>query len=117
MPFGEPLLKNLVQTSRDEAKKLHDALEQLKTPTRVAVTHYSPIRATIVGEPETIYPFLGSTLLEQAFDREAPPLALHGHAHHGVFEGRTGRGVRVCNVALPILQSSGGETLFAIFDL
>jgi Icc-related predicted phosphoesterase len=116
MPFGEQDIKDFVEASRSEAEKLYHSLASLKTKKRVAVLHYAPIKATVHGEPEAILPFLGSSHLEEVIDRNKPDLVLHGHAHHGSFEGRTRGGVKVCNVALPVLYNPG-ELPFAVFDL
>lgn len=105
--FGEPLIKDFVQEALDEALKLENALRQLRTSVRVAVLHYAPISATVQGEPEVIWPFLGSSRLLQAIDTMEPDVVFHGHAHHGTLEGETPRGVRVLNVSLPLLAGRG----------
>jgi Icc-related predicted phosphoesterase len=69
----------------------------------------------VVGEPEPIFPFLGSSRLQRALDKHKPALALHGHAHHGTFSAESKGGVRVCNVALSILKERGEEHPFALF--
>lgn len=115
--FGEPCIKSFVTQSQNEAQKLRQALLQLTTPKKVAVLHYAPIRTTIEGEPAPIHPFLGSTDLEVVLDETLPDLAVHGHAHKGCFEGKTSKGVRVCNVALPILRANGEKHPFTLFDI
>ena len=72
-------------------------------PRRVAVLHYAPIEATVEGEPREIYPFLGSSRLEEPLDRFAVAAVFHGHAHAGRAEGRTRGNVPVYNVAAPVL--------------
>ena len=57
--WGEPLIKQFVQEALDHALRLEQALGKLQTERRVAVLHYSPIRATIAGEDPEIFPFLG----------------------------------------------------------
>lgn len=117
MPFGEGGIKNFVEIAEREAIKLDYGLAQLKTAVKIAVTHYSPVKGTIIGEPEPIFPFLGSSRLERAFDRHHPMLALHGHAHHGTFFAESSAGTRVYNVALHILRERGEPHPFTIFDL
>lgn len=117
MPFGEGGIKNFVEISEREAIKLDYGLAQLHTPVKVAITHYAPIKETVVGEPEPIFPFLGSSRLQRALERHKPVLALHGHAHKGMFSAETPFGVRVCNVALHILRERGEPHPFTIFDL
>ena len=117
MPFGEGGIKTFVEIAEREAIKLDYGLAQLQTPIKVAITHYAPIKETVVGEPEPIFPFLGSSRLERALARHKPALALHGHAHHGSFSAESPSGVRVCNVALPVLREHGEPHPFTIFTL
>src|SRR5262249_47331238 len=49
--WGEPATKRFVQEAVDEALKFEGALARLRTPRRIALLHYSPIRATVEGEP------------------------------------------------------------------
>jgi Icc-related predicted phosphoesterase len=101
--FGEREMKALVARARNTAAALEDALGGLDTDVRVALTHYSPIRETLVGENKEIYPFLGSYLLAEAIDRVGADVAIHGHAHHGVEKGMTPGGIPVRNVAQPVI--------------
>lgn len=105
--FGEPEMKAFVQTTTEVAERLESALKGLDCDVRVALTHYAPIPDTLAGEPPEIYPFLGSYLLGQAIDA-APPtaLAVHGHAHAGSERGTTPGGVRVRNVAHPVIKQA-----------
>src|SRR5436305_4310201 len=95
--FGEPEVKRFVQASLDETMKLERALMQLRAEKRVVVIHYSPILETVRGEPEQIYPYLGSSRLAEVIDRHGASLVLHGHAHHGSPDGKTTAGVPVYN--------------------
>ena len=117
MPFGEGGIKTFVEIAEREAIKLDYGLAQLNTRTKIAITHYAPIKETVVGEPEPIFPFLGSSRLQRALDRHQPALALHGHAHKGTFSAQSSTGTRVCNVALHILRARGEQHPFTIFDL
>jgi hypothetical protein len=116
MPFGEGGIKNFVEIAEREAIKLDYGLAQLHTPVKIAITHYAPIKATVIGEPEPIFPFLGSSRLERALKHHRPALALHGHAHKGTFSAESQSGTRVCNVALHILRERGEEHPFAVFN-
>jgi Icc-related predicted phosphoesterase len=87
-----------------EAMKLESALAKLRTPQRIALLHYSPVAATVQGEPVEIFPFLGSSRLEDPLVRYPVQAVFHGHAHRGTLEGLTVNGVRVFNVAKPLLQ-------------
>jgi Icc-related predicted phosphoesterase len=70
------------------AAQLQEQLAELETDYRVALTHYSPVKDTLAGEPPEIYPFLGSYLLAEAVDSTGTDLAVHGHAHAGTEKGR-----------------------------
>ena len=102
-PWGEKTIKMFVQEAVDEALKLESALARLRTQQRVAVLHYSPVRATVEGEPTEIFPYLGSSRLEEPINRYRVSAVFHGHAHRGSPEGRTSTGVPVYNVAMPLL--------------
>jgi Icc-related predicted phosphoesterase len=102
-PWGELAIKQFVQEAVDEALKLEAALARLRTQRRVAVLHYAPIRATVEGEPPEIFPYLGSSRLEEPINRYRVNAVFHGHAHRGSPEGRTSSGVPVYNVAMPLL--------------
>lgn len=116
MPFGEGGIKNFVEIAEREAIKLDYGLAQIHTPIKIAITHYAPIKDTVIGEPEPIFPFLGSSRLERALQHHRPALALHGHAHKGTFSAESRCGTRVCNVALHILRGRGEEHPFTIFN-
>ena len=102
-PWGEHAIKMFVQEAVDEALKLEAALARLRTKQRVAVLHYSPVRATVEGEPPEIFPYLGSSRLEEPINRYRVSAVFHGHAHRGTAEGRTSTGVPVYNVAMPLM--------------
>ena len=65
------------------------ALLRLRTVHRIAVLHYSPILATVEGEPREIFPFLGCSRLEEPLNRYRVDACVHGHAHNGALEGKT----------------------------
>ena len=102
--WGEPSVKAFVHEAIEEALKLENALARLRTPSRIAVLHYAPIRATVEGEPIEIYPWLGSSRLEEPLGRYEVHAVFHGHAHKGAPQGTTAKGVPVYNVALPLLK-------------
>jgi Icc-related predicted phosphoesterase len=88
-PWGEAITKQFVHEAVNEAVELESALAKLRTPQRIVVLHYSPIRDTVVGEPPEIFAFLGSSRLEEPLNRYAVTAVFHGHAHHGTPEGQT----------------------------
>ena len=108
-PWGEDAIKRFVQEAIDESLKLESALARLRTEQRIALLHYSPIQATVEGEPAEIYCFLGSSRLEEPLNRFPVTAVFHGHAHHGSPEGRTSAGVPVYNVSMPLLRQAGPD--------
>jgi Icc-related predicted phosphoesterase len=117
-PWGEPTIKGFVKEALDEALKLETALARLRVDRRVALLHYAPIRATVEGEPEEIFPFLGCSRLEEPLERYPVTIAFHGHAHRGSLEGRTRVGTPVYNVAMPLLRRQlSAELPIRIVDL
>jgi Icc-related predicted phosphoesterase len=106
--FGEATIKAFVQEVLDQALRLEHALKELETERTVVVLHYAPIAATVAGEPEAIFPFLGCSRLAETIDRfDAVRAVVHGHAHRGTYEGRTRRGIPVFNVAAQVEKPSG----------
>lgn len=116
-PWGENAIKTFVQESVDEALKLEAALARLRTPVKVVLLHYAPIEDTVRGEPPPIFPFLGSSRLEEPIDRYHAHAVFHGHAHSGSPDGRTKGGIPVYNVALPLLHGAGGEATARIVEI
>ncbi len=119
--FGEGAMKAFVQEAVDEALHLERALARLDSEhnglNKVAMLHYAPIRDTVVGEPEAIWPFLGSSRLAEPLNRKNVIAAFHGHAHIGTLEGKTSTGISVFNVSKPILQRAGYDCPFYLFEL
>ncbi|MFF2078758.1 metallophosphoesterase [Kitasatospora sp. NPDC058162] len=113
--FGEPEMKAFMRHSRECADGLRGALEGLAAEgcdLRIALTHFAPVPDTLAGEQPEIYPFLGSYLLAEAIDAAGADLAVHGHAHLGTERGLTACGVRVRNVAQPVIGRA-----FAVYRL
>jgi Icc-related predicted phosphoesterase len=109
--WGEPMVKAFVKEALDETLKLETALARLRTPQKVAVLHYSPVRDTVEGEPLEIFPFLGCGRHEEPLVRYKVAAAFHGHAHRGHPEGRLQHGAPVYNVALPLLRQAAPDAL------
>ncbi len=109
-PFGEPIVKAMVDEVLAEARKLENQLRTLRTDRSVAVLHYSPILGTIEGEPPAIFQYLGSQRLCEPIDRfDHVKAVVHGHAHHGSYEGVTPLGKPVYNVAQFVLRPLFGK--------
>lgn len=119
--FGEKGIKNFVQEAVDEALKLDRALAHLENNyddiRKVVITHFSPIKETVVGEPAEIFPFLGSSRLVEPINRRQVDMAFHGHAHIGTLTGTTSAGVQVYNVAKPILVKAGHSAGYYIVEI
>ena len=115
--FGEPAIKSFVQEALTEAMHLESALRQIETERMVVVLHYAPISETVEGEPKEIWPFLGSSRLAETIDRYHGRVSavLHGHAHHGRFQGKTPRGTPVYNCAQTIPKD--GERIYALIEV
>lgn len=119
--FGEGAMKAFVQEAVDEALHLERALARIDSENgdmkKVAIMHYSPIKETVLGEPEAIFPFLGSSRLAEPLNRKQVAAAFHGHAHLGTLEGQTSGGVKVFNVSKPILQKAGYQFPFYVYEM
>jgi Icc-related predicted phosphoesterase len=116
--WGEPLIKSFVQEAIDQALRLEQALTQMRAERRVVVLHYAPIRGTVEGEPPEIFPFLGSTRLEEPINRFRVSAVFHGHAHNGTPEAATATGIPVFNVAAPLLQKhTPDKQPFRLFEI
>jgi Icc-related predicted phosphoesterase len=119
--FGEGAMKSFVQEAVDEALHLDRALARLDQEhdniKKIAIMHYAPIAETVTGEPEAIFPFLGSSRLAEPLTRRNVVAAFHGHAHSGTLEGEAPGGVKVFNVAKPILEKSGYDCGYYLYTI
>jgi Icc-related predicted phosphoesterase len=116
-PWGEEIIKHFVREAVDEALKLEAALARLRTQRLVVLLHYSPIQATVEGEPKEIYPFLGCSRLEEPIGRFPVSVVFHGHAHHGQPEGRTAANVPVYNVSAAMMRELFPDRPFRLVDI
>jgi Icc-related predicted phosphoesterase len=116
--FGEGAMKSFVQEAVDEALHLDRALSRLNAEDseikKIAILHYSPVRETVVGEPESLYPFLGCSRLAEPLNRHKVVAAFHGHAHVGTIEGKTNDDIPVYNVSRPLLIHSGHKPYYVL---
>jgi Icc-related predicted phosphoesterase len=110
--FGEPLFRDAYAETTRDVEGLDKSLAAIEPcAVRIALLHYSPVEATLVGEPERLWLVLGADRLAGPIRQHRPDLVLHGHAHHGSFEGSID-GVPVYNVAVHVM---GRE--FWVFEL
>jgi Icc-related predicted phosphoesterase len=115
-PFGERALKTFINTSINEAVNLENAVAKLQCPHKVAILHYAPVRDTLNGEPLELYPFLGSSRLANALDRQGVDVIFHGHAHHGSPFGRTEKNIPVHNVCR-FVQAAHNQNSYCVFEV
>jgi Icc-related predicted phosphoesterase len=111
--FGEAETKAFARHGAEVAERLAAAMTTGDgADLRLVLLHYSPVRDTLRGESPELYPFLGSYLLAEAIDDVGADLVVHGHAHHGSERGMTPAGLRVRNVAQPVIRSA-----YRVFEL
>lgn len=116
-PFGEQEIKSFVQTAVAEELKLEEQLSQSDCQTKVVVLHYSPIKETVIGEAEEIFPFMGSSRLAGPIDRFKATVAFHGHSHHGTHQGKTIQGIPVYNVCFSLMQKISPKQPYLIYEI
>jgi len=110
--FGEPLFREAYAETTRDVDGLERSLAAIDPcAVRIALLHYSPVDSTLVGEPERLWLVLGADRLAGPIRQHRPDLVLHGHAHHGSFEGAID-GIPVYNVAVHVM---GRE--FWVFEL
>jgi uncharacterized protein len=110
--FGEPLLREVYAETTREVEAIEAGLEAVAgCHRRVMLLHYAPVPETLVGEPEPIWAFLGSSRLAAPIGAHRPDLVLHGHAHRGSFATELGP-VPVRNVAVHVIGKD-----FELFEL
>jgi Icc-related predicted phosphoesterase len=116
-PWGEQVVKLFVHEAVNEALKLESALARLRNDKKIVLLHYSPVEATVEGEPREIYPYLGCSRLEEPLGRYGVTAVFHGHAHNGVAQGVTSTNSRENNVSMPPLRKSDRERPVRILDV
>jgi Icc-related predicted phosphoesterase len=110
--FGEPIFREAYAETTRDVEGLEQSLTAIEPcAVRIALLHYSPVEATLVGESERLWLVLGSERLAGPIRKHRPDLVVHGHAHAGSFEGDVD-GVPVYNVAVHVM---GRE--FWVFEL
>lgn len=119
--FGEDAMKAFVQEAVNESLHLERALSRIDAEhpgiPKIALLHYAPIKDTVIGEPEAIFPFLGCSRLAEPLSKQDVQAVFHGHAHAGTLEGNINGSIKVYNVAMPVLRKSGYEHPFFLFEI
>ena len=116
-PFGEEPIKHFVTEAVNESLRLEVALNSLRTEKTVVLLHYSPIAATVTGEPPEIFPFLGSSRLAETIDHFDVNAVFHGHAHNGSCEGKTVKGTPVYNCCMQLMERVHPEQPYALVEV
>lgn len=118
--FGELEQKEFYDAVAKEVQALENGINKLRDlpPEQIVVLmHFSPIRDTLNGEIPELYPFLGSTRLEEVVDRFNIAAVIHGHAHFGSHKGKTEKGIPVYNVAYPLMKRIAPTQPYAILEI
>ncbi|HEX7083705.1 MAG TPA: metallophosphoesterase [Gaiellaceae bacterium] len=101
--FGEPLIRAAYAETTADVEGLETGLRAIETcAVRIALLHYAPCEQTLAGEPERLWLVLGADRLAGPIRDHRPQLVVHGHAHHGSFEGAVDD-VPVYNVAVHVM--------------
>ncbi len=67
----------------------------------ILISHYAPTFLTVKGEPEKVYPYMGSRDMERVIREVKPEIVIHAHAHNARRVEALLDSVRVYNVSLP----------------
>lgn len=103
---GARFARAIMVKSRRESARLRKTMKELVAQdpdVLIVLSHFAPTASTLGNEPPLKYWMLGNSLLGQTIDEFDADLVIHGHAHHGNETGTTDSGIRVLNVALPIV--------------
>lgn len=119
--FGESEQKAFYDAIEKEVETLENGLIRLmrsnQLEKKIVLTHFSPTRSTLTGELPELYPFLGSTRLEEIIDRYDVDIVFHGHAHFGAPAGKTEKGIPVYNVAFPLMKKLSPKRPYQIVEV
>ena len=111
--FGEREIKDFVgHTKRIADRVARGAEERRRRPARRAQPLLAGEGHPARASPRRSTRSSGSYLLAEAVDAAGADLIVHGHAHAGVEKGLTPGGIRVRNVALPVLKRA-----YAVYHL
>jgi Icc-related predicted phosphoesterase len=115
--WGEKATKEFVKIAVEDALHLDSILSHSDAAKKVLFMHYSPIRATVVGEPEEVFPFLGSSHYEEVINRRAVQVVFHGHAHRGTHQGKTKTEIPVFNVSQSLITTTYPDKPYLLYEI
>jgi Icc-related predicted phosphoesterase len=96
----KPILERIYRERPKIVKKLLMEVRKHSDIT-ILVSHYSPTFLTVRGEPEKVYPFMGSKEMERAIKEVKPDIVIHAHAHNARVTEALLEGIKIYNVSLP----------------
>ncbi|OYT47973.1 MAG: metallophosphoesterase [Desulfurococcales archaeon ex4484_42] len=90
-------------TYRERPKLIKSMIKELRryADIIILVSHYAPVFITVKGEPEKVYPYMGSREMERVIREVKPDIVIHAHAHNARIVDAVVDGVKVYNVSLP----------------
>jgi Icc-related predicted phosphoesterase len=101
--FGEAMIREIYAETTADVEALDRGLAEIAgAAIRIALLHYSPVAATLEGEPPQLWGVLGNERLAVPLAAHRPDLVLHGHAHRGRFQGSIDS-IPVFNVAVHVM--------------
>ena len=117
-PFGEPIAKAFVDEAMNEARKLENGL---RTLAHRAQRRRAPLFADQSTRSRASRARSSNISARSAWrtpiDRfDHVKAVVHGHAHHGTYEGATPRGTPVYNVAQFVLKPLFGKP-YAVLEI
>ena len=102
--FGEDVMKAFVSETVDAAERLEVGLASLDTDVRIVVTHYSPSRTRCAANASRSTRSSAATCWPRPSTASAPTSPSTATPTPAIEKGVTPSGVRVRNVAQPVLR-------------
>ncbi len=94
-------IKDIDKIYAERLKKIEYLISNGKTDFTVLLSHYSVTYKTMVGEPEGLWPLLGSKAVEDIILRTNLTLCIHAHVHRSRRRIIEVNSTTVINVSLP----------------
>ncbi|RLG52878.1 MAG: metallophosphoesterase [Thermoproteota archaeon] len=93
-------IPGIAERYRRRATLVCELAKASRAQVKVLLSHYAPTYRTMRGEPPSIYPQLGSRMLENCLKAGVFDAAIHAHVHRGKPSAQVGS-CPVYNVSLP----------------